>query len=144
MKRKHLTALTLTLAMLTYGSSLYSSDKLESLRGDNAIDQVSEIPEDKKWMGKSERFARSFEQQPPLIPHKSQAHKINLESNRCLGCHGLDKYEKRKAVKMSDSHYRDREGNQLTEVSSARYFCNQCHVEQRDAEPLVDNGFKAN
>jgi cytochrome c-type protein NapB len=144
MNAKRLTVLTLILAFLAYGSSLFSSDKVESLRGGNAIDQVSAVPADKEWMGKTGRIARNFDQQPPLIPHKSQAHKIDLEGNRCLSCHGLENYEKRKAVRMSDSHYRDREGNQLKEVSSARYFCTQCHVEQRNAEPLVANEFKAN
>ena len=143
MNGKKLSVLTFALAVLTFGNPLFSSDKVESLRGANAVDNVSAVPADKEWTGKTARIARSFNQQPPLIPHKSQAHTINLEGNRCLTCHSLENYEKRKAVRMSDSHYRDRDGNQLAEVSTARYFCNQCHVEQRDAEPLVGNEFTA-
>jgi cytochrome c-type protein NapB len=36
----------------------------------------------------------------------------------------------------------DRDGNFLAEISPRRYFCNQCHVTQANAEPLVDNDFE--
>ena len=29
----------------------------------------------------------------------------------------------------------------LADVSPRRYFCTQCHVEQTDAQPLVENTF---
>ena len=35
----------------------------------------------------------------------------------------------------------NRDGNFLAEISPRRYFCNQCHVTQVDAEPLVENTF---
>ena len=40
---------------------------------------------------------------------------------------------------MSVSHYMDRDGNFLAEISPRRYFCEQCHVVQFDAKPLVEN-----
>ena len=43
---------------------------------------------------------------------------------------------------ISVTHYMDRDGNFLADVSPRRYFCNQCHVEQTDARPLVENQFK--
>jgi cytochrome c-type protein NapB len=36
----------------------------------------------------------------------------------------------------------DRDGNFLAEVSPRRYFCEQCHVTQVDARPLVDNTYE--
>ncbi|MCB1961304.1 MAG: nitrate reductase cytochrome c-type subunit, partial [Rhodocyclaceae bacterium] len=30
----------------------------------------------------------------------------------------------------------------LSNISPRRYFCNQCHVPQFDAKPLVENTFK--
>ena len=36
----------------------------------------------------------------------------------------------------------DRDGNFLAEVSPRRYFCEQCHVVQFDARPLVENRFE--
>jgi cytochrome c-type protein NapB len=40
------------------------------------------------------------------------------------------------------THFRDREGQELDNVSPRRYFCTQCHVPQTDAKPLVDNTFQ--
>ena len=36
----------------------------------------------------------------------------------------------------------DRDGNFLAEISPRRYFCEQCHVAQVDARPLVENRFE--
>ena len=30
----------------------------------------------------------------------------------------------------------------MSSVSPNRYFCNQCHVSQTDAKPLIGNTFK--
>jgi len=143
MNGKRLLVLTLTLSFLTYGSPLFSGDGVESLRGETAIDTSSAPPEYKKWQGKTDPIARDFEEQPPLIPHKSQSQKINFEENKCLSCHGLEKYKEKEATKVSDTHFLDRDGKKLTNVSPARYFCTQCHVEQRDAMPLVENEYKS-
>ena len=111
MNGKRLLVLTLTLCFLTYGSQLFSQESVESLRGSTAIDKTSIKPEYKKWQGKTDLIARDFEEQPPLIPHKSQSQKINLEQNKCLSCHGLDKYEEKEATRVSDTHFKDRNGN---------------------------------
>ena len=36
----------------------------------------------------------------------------------------------------------DRDGQALAAVSPRRYFCNQCHVVQKDVQPLVGNSFE--
>ena len=46
------------------------------------------------------------------------------------------------AVPVSVTHYMDRDGKVLAEISPRRYFCEQCHVVQVDARPLVDNRFE--
>jgi cytochrome c-type protein NapB len=135
--------LTLAVSMVVYGSQALSQEKVESLRGVTAIEEPSITPESKPWKGKSEPIAREFSQQPPLIPHKSQSQKINLEKNKCLTCHGLANYEEKGATRVSDTHFMDRDGNKLEQVSPSRYFCTLCHVEQRDAVPLVRNEFQA-
>lgn len=143
MNGKNLIVLTLALASVTYGGQLFSQENVATMRGAPAINETSAMPESKDWMGKTGRFTRNFADQPPLIPHKSQNFKINLTLNKCLTCHGLDVYEKKQAVRISETHYRDRDGKQLTDLSPSRYFCTQCHVEQRNAEPLVINEFKS-
>jgi len=43
---------------------------------------------------------------------------------------------------ISVTHYVDRNGNFLAEMSPRRYFCNQCHVTQVETGPLVENTFE--
>ncbi len=42
---------------------------------------------------------------------------------------------------ISVTHYMDRDGNFLAELSPRRYFCQQCHVVQTDAKQLVGTDF---
>jgi len=143
MNGKRLIVLTLATIMLAYGGPLLSQENVATMRGTQSIETSSTAPEYKRWTGKSDLIARGFDEQPPLIPHKSQSHKINLKTNKCLSCHGLDAYERKEATKVSDTHFKDRDGNQLDDVAGSRYFCTQCHVEQRDAKPLVVNEFQS-
>lgn len=142
MNGKKLVLPFLTVILLAGGAPLYSAENIATMRGSTAINETSAIPENKNWTGKTERISRDFDQQPPLIPHKSQNFKINLSGNRCLSCHSPEKSEARGAVVMSESHFIDRDGKRLANVSASRYFCTQCHVEQRDTEPLVSNEFE--
>lgn len=88
------------------------------------------------------RFSRNYRQQPPLIPHAIDSYQIDLKANRCLSCHDWTNAADRNAPTLSMTHYQDREGNQLNEVSGSRWFCNQCHVPQANAPSLVDNHFR--
>lgn len=95
-----------------------------------------------KTPGEQEKLARSFEQQPPLIPHKIDGYRIDFKVNRCLECHDRPFFKEENAPKIGDSHYRDRDGKELTHIWMGRYNCNQCHVPQANAQPLVSNTFQ--
>ena len=43
---------------------------------------------------------------------------------------------------ISITHFMDRDGQVLADVTPRRYFCTECHVQQTDARPLVPNTFK--
>jgi cytochrome c-type protein NapB len=43
---------------------------------------------------------------------------------------------------ISVTHYMDRDGNFLAEISPRRYFCTQCHVNQTATRDAVENEFK--
>ena len=143
MNGKLVMILTLSAGMLVFTGQAPAGESVESLRGATPIDADSVTPEAKKWIGKTELYPRDYVQQPPLIPHKSQSFKTNLKGNKCMSCHGLENYEEKESTKVSDTHYKDRNGNLLKEVAASRYFCTQCHVEQRNVEPLVGNEFKS-
>lgn len=84
---------------------------------------------------------RAYPMQPPTIPHKIDGYQVDLKVNRCLACHSRKRSEDSQATMVSVTHYMDREGNFLADVSPRRYFCEQCHVTQADTEPLLVNDF---
>ncbi len=87
------------------------------------------------------RRKRSFPEQPPTIPHAIDGYQVDKESNRCMLCHSRRGAEVFQAPMVSVTHFMDRDGQVLAEISPRRYFCVQCHVVQTDARPLVENGF---
>ncbi len=123
-------------------SIMINAEELSSLRGDHPLDEVSKVAEKKNWAKDGEPISRNYVQQPPLIPHKIKGYQINLKFNKCLSCHSWKKYRESGATKISQTHFKDRDGNDLAEVSARRYFCTQCHVPQANAKPLVENTFK--
>ena len=146
--------MTITLAVLLAAISAALCSPLtgaetagvQSLRTED-VAAPDQAPEDKPYVGKTpgeqEKIARNYEQQPPLIPHKADGYNINFKVNRCLECHDKPFYKEEKAPKIGDSHYKDRDGKVMGKISMARYNCNQCHVPQVNAQPLVSNTFQS-
>lgn len=85
---------------------------------------------------------RDFVQQPPLIPHTIEGYIVSKEFNKCMDCHSWARSKEANATKISITHFKTREGAEMSSVSPQRYFCNQCHVSQTDSKPLVGNTFK--
>lgn len=115
--------------------------KLQTLRG---VDVSVNDP-----VGEGTRFGpdtpvlpRDFVQQPPLIPHTIEGYLISKEFNKCMDCHSWARSKEANATKISITHFKTREGAEMSSVSPQRYFCNQCHVSQTDSKPLVGNTFK--
>jgi nitrate reductase (cytochrome), electron transfer subunit len=120
---------------------IYAEENLATLRaGDIAIEK--EAPRLSQVENKDIKRARNYPMQPPTIPHKVDSYHIDLNSNKCISCHSRRRVEESQAPMVSVTHYMDRDGNFLAEVSPRRYFCNQCHVPQTDAKPLVENTFQ--
>lgn len=127
-------------------SPVFAQESPKPMRGAD-VTAVDQAPEAKKYMGGKpggqEKVVRTFSSQPPVIPHAVENFdEITLEENQCLTCHSATNYQKKKAPKIGDSHFRDREGKVLAETSALRHNCVQCHVPQVDAPPLVENDFK--
>jgi cytochrome c-type protein NapB len=87
------------------------------------------------------RRRRDFPEQPPTIPHSIDGYQLDARSNRCMVCHSRSGSETFQAPMVSVTHFMDRDGQVLAEVSPRRYFCVQCHVVQTDARLLIGNGF---
>lgn len=87
------------------------------------------------------RKMRNYPEQPPVIPHSIEGYQLTLNANRCMSCHKREFTEGSGAPMISVTHFMDREGQVLGDVTPRRYFCNACHVQQTDAKPLVANEF---
>jgi cytochrome c-type protein NapB len=95
-----------------------------------------------KWVTDDVRKMRAYPEQPPVIPHSIEGYQLSVNTNRCLSCHKREFTEGSGAPMISVTHYMDREGQMLADVSPRRYHCTACHVPQADVVPLVPNTFK--
>ena len=139
--RHALAACLVALAAAPAAAADTTAVKLQGLRGGTPLNQ--DVPPDatrqERDHGPSDR---DFVQQPPLIPHTIQGYQITKNFNKCMDCHAWQKTKQSGATKVSVTHFRTREGQELDNVSPRRYFCTQCHVPQTDAKPLVENDFR--
>ena len=136
-------ALGLAAAVLLLGAGVAGAqERLESLRGDVAIEQLSKNDNMFRPEKDQDLIPRNFQKQPPLIPHSIKGYNITQNFNKCMDCHSKERAEETGATKVAKSHYLDREDKKLGNISPRRYFCMQCHVPQFDAKPLVENTYK--
>ncbi|MCW8331253.1 nitrate reductase cytochrome c-type subunit [Photobacterium sp. SDRW27] len=106
-----------------------------------ALNEQPEPPVMSKTLNTDRIPARSYPMQPPIIPHKIDNYQVDLKVNKCMSCHARGRVEETQARMISVTHYMDRDGNFLAELSPRRYFCQQCHVAQTDAKQLVGTDF---
>jgi len=118
-----------------------------------------------KDAGSSDRYARSFQDAPPMIPHSVDGMlPITKNDNQCIGCHvDAAKYDKNTpsvpvshmtnfrpksyAVNGANTSSADVKSNvsikKLDHLYQGRFNCSQCHAPQADVKPLVENSFTA-
>lgn len=143
------TTLKLTLAaLLTVASCWASAQQVSAIRGSDvpAADQAPEVqPYVGSKPGAQTLIKRTFQQQPPLVPHKVEGFDdINSEENPCMDCHMHDVVRGQKVPKVKDSHLvKTANAGDEPALDRRRWQCNSCHVPQIDAKPLVENIFKA-
>ena len=141
---KQSTFVVFIVAACLLGLAGHAVADLTSLRGAEPVPAMEVPPAMMDFINDKENIKRSFEEQPPLVPHTNEKYTIDLTTNKCLDCHMKQEgKEEAKSVEMSESHFVDRDGNKLTKPAGGRHFCTQCHVPQVDAKPLVGNSFQA-
>lgn len=126
-----------------FHSATGPSSEVRALR-DSAIDAIE--PAGPGYAFRAERdsapLSRDFVQQPPLIPHSVRNYEVTANFNKCMDCHSWSRARESGATKVSLTHFRDRDGRELSTVSPRRYFCLQCHVPQTEAKALIENTFR--
>ena len=115
----------------------------DPLRGPAPVDELGRAAPLVNAENDDKKRVRSYAMQPPTIPHKTDNYQVDKNANRCMTCHARTRVGETQATPISLTHYIDRDGNFLADVSPRRYFCEQCHVVQMDgAQPAVKNRFR--
>jgi cytochrome c-type protein NapB len=137
-----LVAVLATAAMAQQAPQNSSSPGLaHGIRGAAPLDAEPVPPPFPKIVNDDQRKTRNYPMQPPLIPHQIDNYQVDLRFNKCMDCHGRTRTQESGAPMVSVTHFQDREGNTLGEISPRRYFCTGCHVVQTDARVPVKNTF---
>jgi nitrate reductase (cytochrome), electron transfer subunit len=115
---------------------------VDAMRGPTPITATTQPPRLGNQVNDDHRLQRNYSQQPPVIPHRIDGYQVDKNFNKCLDCHARARTEFSLAVPVSATHYIDRNGKVLPQISTRRYFCQQCHVAQDAVRPLVGNTFE--
>jgi len=114
----------------------------DPLRPGTGFEQDAKTPPLVNAENDDRKRVRSYAMQPPTIPHKTDNYQIDKNANKCMTCHARTRVGETQATPISITHYQDRDGTFLADVSPRRYFCEQCHVVQMQTEPVVKNRFR--
>ena len=118
-----------------------AQDNIATLRPTTPLADNGQAAPMPKVINSDIRQVRNYPEQPPLIPHKIDNYQVDKNVNKCMTCHARTAVEISQAPMVSITHFMNRDNQFLASVTPRRYFCNQCHVVQTDARPLVENDF---
>ena len=143
------TTLKISLAALLSVAACWSAAQTVSAMRGSEVPAVDKAPEIQPYLGSKPGghalIPRTFQQQPPLVPHKVEGFDdITSEDNVCLDCHIHKEVRGQKIPQVKESHLVKPVNPDAPEINKARWQCNSCHVPQIDAKPLVENVFKGN
>ena len=130
--------MTLLLLLPVWASA---ADLVDGMRGPTPLDQTTQPPPLANQDNSDVRRVRNYAMQPPVVPHKVEGYQLDKNANKCMMCHARARTQESQAPMVSVTHFMDRDGNFLAELSPRRYFCMQCHVPQANLNPLVGNRF---
>lgn len=107
--------------------------------------KLADINWTKPAAGEAQRYERSFENAPPMIPHDLEGLiPITADNNMCVTCHMPEVAKDVGATAIPKSHlYSIRNKKDLDgKLSDDRFNCTTCHVPQANVEAKFKNNFK--
>ena len=107
--------------------------------------KLADINWTKPAAGEAQRYERSFENAPPMIPHDLEGLiPITADNNMCVTCHMPEVAKDVGATPIPKSHlYSIRNKKDLEgKLSDDRFNCTTCHVPQANVEAKFKNIFK--
>ncbi|MBU2862566.1 nitrate reductase cytochrome c-type subunit [Reinekea marina] len=128
-------------SLVLFASLAVADNEVSTLRGPAELLDNNDAPRMAKEQNDDLRRTRDYPMAPPTVPHKINGYQIDLNVNKCLSCHNRQRVADSQAPMISVTHFMNRDGNFLADVSPNRYFCTQCHASQLDVKPLLDNEF---
>lgn len=131
----------LTAVILVLGIAASSLAQNIATTRNAALDVEPQPPRMSQVQNNDIKRQRAYPMQPPTIPHKTDKYQVDLNANKCMSCHSRRRSQDSQAPMVSVTHYQDRDGNFLADISTRRYFCQQCHVTQNEVAPLLANEF---
>jgi cytochrome c-type protein NapB len=134
--------LALAIAIAAAWIGVQAAPLVDAMRGPTPITATTEPPRLGNQVNDDRRLERNYNAQPPVIPHRIDGYQVDKNFNKCLDCHAREKTAFSQAIPVSETHYIDRNGKVLGNISTRRYFCKQCHVAQEAVAPLVGNSFR--
>lgn len=140
--KKPITSCLLVLGLAALASFAQAQRALDNMRGPTPLADTAKPAPMVNPDNSDVRRTRNYAMQPPVIPHKIEGYQVDKNANRCMMCHARTRTQQSQAPMISVTHFQNRDGNFLAELSPRRYFCLQCHVPQADLNPLVENTFK--
>lgn len=158
MPKKHIVTALLSASILLAAGASYAATPVQTNDMGLSKTSVFEVPTPVVYHysavppGQSRLLPRAYLGAPPQVPHDiADFLPITRENNLCIACHNQPdlwgkKPEAGSPTPMPPSHYtdlRNAPGQVTDHLINARYNCNQCHVPQTDAPPLVENTFSA-
>jgi cytochrome c-type protein NapB len=129
------------LSLITVMTFAVAENQVATLLGSVDMLENAEAPKMANEQNDDQRRVRDYPMAPPTIPHKIEGYQIDLNVNKCLSCHNRQRVADSQAPMISVTHFMNRDGNFLADVSPNRYFCTQCHASQLDVKPLLINEF---
>ena len=107
--------------------------------------KLADINWTKPAAGEAQRYERSFENAPPMIPHDLEGLiPITADNNMCVTCHMPEVAKDVGATPIPKSHlYSIRNKKDLEgKLSDDRFNCTTCHVPQANVGAKFKNNFK--
>ena len=113
------------LSVVGFMAYAMAEPQVAGLRGSQDLDAEEKAPRIGKVINDDKRTDRDYPMAAPMIPHKIDGYQIDLNANKCLSCHNRQRVEESQATMVSVTHFMNRDGNFLADVSPNRYFCTQ-------------------
>jgi cytochrome c-type protein NapB len=129
------------LSLISVMAFAVAENQISTLRGSADLLDNAAAPRMANEQNDDQRRTRDYPMAPPTVPHKIDGYQIDLNVNKCLSCHNRQRVADSQAPMISVTHFMNRDGNFLADVSPNRYFCTQCHASQLEVKPLLINEF---